>query len=166
MPKYNVQIEVTYKSYHEDDSIEAEDEAAAEEIAKENFWNDEYEDELRMNRENDDEQYDATEIIDKQTCPVCKKTYSEDNPDGNPINVGYEPVKEFNDSDKTIYTPQENAMSYMKHYAMWCQEQGYLDENFQSVNGFEDGMQHVDKYLKENPHMIPPDRTKDDKEKE
>ena len=57
-------------------------------------------------------------------------------------------------------------MSYMKHYAMWCQDQGYLDENFQSVNEFEDGMQHVDKYLKENPHMIPPDRTKDDKEKE
>jgi hypothetical protein len=61
---------------------------------------------------------------------------------------------------------RRSNMSYMKHYAMWCQEQGYLDENFQSVNGFEDGMQHVDKYLKENPHMIPPDRTKDDKEKE
>ena len=65
-------------------------------------------------------------------------------------------------------------MSYMKHYAMWCQDQGYLDENFQSVNGFEDGMQHVDKYLKENPHMIPPDKTictfpikeKDEEEKE
>ena len=35
MPKYNVQIEITYKSYHEDDSIEAKDEAEAEEIAKE-----------------------------------------------------------------------------------------------------------------------------------
>tara|TARA_R100000656_G_C3869047_1_gene111714 strand:- start:320 stop:493 length:174 start_codon:yes stop_codon:yes gene_type:complete len=51
-------------------------------------------------------------------------------------------------------------MSYMKHYAMWCQEQGYLDENFQEVNPNEDSMRHVDRYLKENPHMIPPDRTK------
>jgi len=53
-------------------------------------------------------------------------------------------------------------MSYMKHYAMWCQDQGYLDENFQSTNPDTDGMEHVEKYHKENPHMIPPDRSKDD----
>jgi hypothetical protein len=52
-------------------------------------------------------------------------------------------------------------MSYMKHYAMWCQEQGYLDDNFQSTNPDTDGMEHVKEYHKKNPHMIPPDRTKD-----
>ena len=104
MPKYNVSIEIEYRSYHEDE-IEAEDETEAVDIAESNFYNDEYHDELRMNMETHDESYDATEIIDTQTCPVCKKTYSEDNPDGNPINVGYEPVKEFNDSEQVIYTP-------------------------------------------------------------
>ena len=104
MPKYNVQIEITYKSFHEDE-IEAESETDAEDVAKERFWSDEYEDDLRMNRENHDEHYEATEIIPKETCPICKKTYSEDNPEGYPINVGYEPVKEFNESDKTIYEP-------------------------------------------------------------
>ena len=105
MPKYNVQIEITYKSYHEDDSIEAEDEAAAEEIAKENFWNDEYEDELRMNRENDDEHYDATEIIPKETCPVCTKTYSEDGEA--PDDYFYGKVKKFTESGNTIQPPKE-----------------------------------------------------------
>ena len=104
MPKYNVQIEITYKSYHEDDSIEAKDEAEAEEIAKENFWNDEYEDELRMNRENDDEHYDAEEIIPKETCPVCTKTYSEDGEA--PDDYFYKKVKNFNESDSTIVHPQ------------------------------------------------------------
>ena len=75
MPKYNVQIEITYKSWHEDDSIEAEDEAAAEAIAKEKFWNDEYEDDLRMNMDNHDEDYNANEIIEKQKCPVCKHVF-------------------------------------------------------------------------------------------
>ena len=103
MPKYNVQIEITYKSYHEDDSIEAEDEAAAEEIAKENFWNDEYEDELRMNRENDDEHYDATEIIPKEICPVCTRLYSEDGEA--PDDYFYKKVKAFNESDKVIHEP-------------------------------------------------------------
>ena len=104
MPKYNVSIEIDYKSYHEEE-IEAEDEKLAEEQAEANFYNDEYEDELRMNMETHDEHYDATEIIPKETCPICKKTYSEDNPDGNPISVGYKPVKEFNDSDKVIHEP-------------------------------------------------------------
>ncbi len=104
MPNYNVSIEIDYKSYHEEE-IEAEDEAAAEKIAEENFYNDEYEDELRMNMEKDDESYNAVEIIGKQKCPVCKKIYYEDNRDDNPINVGYEPVKEFNDSEQVIYTP-------------------------------------------------------------
>ena len=49
-------------------------------------------------------------------------------------------------------------MSYMKHYAMWCQEEGYLDENFESTNPNVDGMSHVEEYHKKNPHMIPPDR--------
>ena len=44
----------------------------------------------------------------------------------------------------------------MKHYAMWCQEEGYLDENFQSTNPDTDGMEHVKEYHKKNPHMIPP----------
>ena len=35
MPKYNVQIEITYKSFHEDE-IEAESEEHAEDI----FWDD------------------------------------------------------------------------------------------------------------------------------
>ena len=74
MPKYNVEIEVTYNSFHEDE-IEAEDEEAAEAQAAENFWNDEYEDELRMNMENDDEDYHANEIIEKQKCPVCKHVF-------------------------------------------------------------------------------------------
>ena len=104
MPKYNVSIEIDYKSYHEEE-IEASDEDEAETIAQENFYNDEYEDELRMNMEKDDESYDAVEIIGKQKCPVCKKIYYEDNRDDNPINVGYEPVKEFNDSEQVIYTP-------------------------------------------------------------
>jgi len=104
MPKYNVSIEIDYKSYHEEE-IEASDEDEAETIAQENFYNDEYEDELRMNMEKDDESYNAVEIIGKQKCPVCKKIYYEDNRDDNPINVGYEPVKEFNDSEQVIYTP-------------------------------------------------------------
>ena len=104
MPKYNVSIEIDYKSYHEEE-IEAKDEAAAEKIAEENFYNDEYEDELRMKMETHDEDYNAVEIIDIQICPVCKKVYSKDNPDDNPINVGYEPVKEFFDSEQVIYTP-------------------------------------------------------------
>ena len=103
MPKYNVSIEIDYKSYHEDDSIEAEDEAAAEEIAKENFWNDEYEDDLRMNRENHDEHYEATETIPQETCPVCTKTYSEDG--DVPDDYFYKKVKTFNESDKVIHEP-------------------------------------------------------------
>jgi len=74
MPKYNVSIEIDYKSYHEEE-IEAEDEAAAEKIAEENFYNDEYEGELRMNMETHDEDYNATEIIEKQKCPVCKHVF-------------------------------------------------------------------------------------------
>ena len=93
MPKYNVSIEIDYKSYHEDDSIEAEDEAAAEEIAKERFWNDEYEDDLRMNRDNHDEDYNANEIIPKETCPVCTKTYSEDG--DAPDDYFYKKVKHY-----------------------------------------------------------------------
>ena len=103
MPKYNVQIEITYKSWHEDDSIEAEDEAAAEAIAKEKFWNDEYEDDLRMNRDNHDEDYQANEIIPKETCPVCTKTYSEDG--DAPDDYFYKKVKTFNESDKVIHEP-------------------------------------------------------------
>ena len=53
MPKYNVQIEITYKSFHEDE-IEAESETDAEDVAKERFWSDEYEDDLNMNKENHD----------------------------------------------------------------------------------------------------------------
>ena len=53
MPKYNVQIEITYKSFHEDE-IEAESETDAEDIAKGRFWDDEYEDDLNMNKENHD----------------------------------------------------------------------------------------------------------------
>ena len=102
MPKYNVSIEIDYKAYHEDE-IEAEDEAAAEAKAEENFYNDEYEDDLRMNRETHDEHYDATEIIPKETCPVCTKTYSEDGEA--PDDYFYKKVKTFNESDKTIYEP-------------------------------------------------------------
>ena len=102
MPKYNVSIEIDYKSYHEDE-IEAEDEAEAEAKAEENFYNDEYEDDLRMNRETHDEHYDATEIIPKETCPVCTKTYSEE--DEAPNDYFYKKVKTFNESDKTIYEP-------------------------------------------------------------
>ena len=57
-------------------------------------------------------------------------------------------------------------MSYMKSYAMWCQEHGYLDENFEEVNPNEDSMRHASRYLKENPHMIPPDRTKEEDDEE
>ena len=54
-------------------------------------------------------------------------------------------------------------MSYMGAYVMWLEEEG-LDMS----------MKHVARYHKENPHMIPPDRTvctfpikeKDDKEEE
>jgi len=104
MPKYNVNIEVTYKSYHEEE-IEAEDEDEAETIAQESFYNDEYEDELRMNMETDDESYDAVEIIGKQKCPVCKKIYYEDNRDDNPIDVGYEPVEAHYNLGYTINKP-------------------------------------------------------------
>ena len=53
-------------------------------------------------------------------------------------------------------------MSYMGAYVMWLEEEGL------------EGMEHVERYHKENPHMIPPDRTictfpikeKDDKEEE
>ena len=37
-------------------------------------------------------------------------------------------------------------MSYMKSYAMWCQEQGYLDENFQETNPNDDSMRHAVSY--------------------
>ena len=104
MPKYNVSIEIDYKSYHEEE-IEAEDEAEAEAKAEENFYNDEYEDDLRMNRENDDESYDATEIIPKETCPVCTKTYSEDGEA--PDDYFYGKVKKFNESGNTIQPPKE-----------------------------------------------------------
>ena len=102
MPKYNVSIEITSKSFHEDE-IEAESETDAEDVAKERFWNDEYEDELRMNMENDDEDYNATEIIPKETCPVCTKTYSEDG--DAPDDYFYKKVKTFNESDKVIHEP-------------------------------------------------------------
>ena len=102
MPKYNVTIEIDYKSYHEEE-IEAESETDAEDVAKERFWNDEYEDELRMNMENDDEDYNATEIIPKETCPVCTKTYSEDG--DAPDDYFYKKVKTFNESDKVIHEP-------------------------------------------------------------
>ena len=101
MPKYNVSIEIDYKSYHEEE-IEAEDEAAAEKIAEENFYNDEYEDELKMNMETHDEHYGATLIIKKLKCPVCKQVYYEDNPDGDPIGVGYEPIKEYYEKGYSI----------------------------------------------------------------
>ena len=104
MPKYNVSIEIDYKSYHEEE-IEAEDEDEAETIAQENFYNEEYEDELRMNMETDDESYNAVEIIDMQICPVCKKVYYKDNPDDNPINVGYEPVEAHYNLGYTINKP-------------------------------------------------------------
>ena len=74
MPKYNVQIEITYKSFHEDE-IEAESETDAEDVAKGRFWDDEYEDDLNMNKENHDEDYNAVEIIEKQKCPVCKHVF-------------------------------------------------------------------------------------------
>jgi len=99
MPKYNVSMEITYKSYHEDE-IEAEDEAAAETKAEENFWDDEYEDDLNMNKENDDQCYEATEIIEKQTCPICKHTWEKVEEEAE-----YNKVKEFNDSDKVIHDP-------------------------------------------------------------
>jgi hypothetical protein len=99
MPKYNVTIEIDYKSYHEEE-IEAESETDAEDVAKERFWDDEYIDELRMNRENHDEHYEATEIIEKQTCPICKHTWEKVEEE-----TEYNKVKEFNDSDKTIYEP-------------------------------------------------------------
>jgi len=102
MPKYNVSIEIDYKSYHEEE-IEAEDEAAAEKIAEENFYNDEYEDELRMNMETDDESYDAIEIFDSQQCPVCKARYTEQ--DEAPKDWYYDNTKKFNDSEQVIYTP-------------------------------------------------------------
>ena len=35
-------------------------------------------------------------------------------------------------------------MSYMGNYVMWLEEEGLS------------GMQHVERYHKENPHMIPP----------
>ena len=99
MPKYNVTIEIDYKSDHTDE-IEAKDEAAAEDKAKENFWDDEYEDELRMNRENDDQCFNANEIIEKQTCPICKHTWEKVEEEAE-----YKRVKEFNDSDKIIHDP-------------------------------------------------------------
>jgi len=102
MPKYNVEIEVSYKSYHEDE-IEAEDEAAAEAKAEQNFWDDEYEDDLSMNKENDDQCFNATEMIPKETCPVCTKTYSEDGKA--PDDYFYKKVKTFNESDKVIHDP-------------------------------------------------------------
>jgi hypothetical protein len=103
MPKYNVSIEIDYKSFYEDE-IEAEDEAAAEAKAEENYYNDEYEDDLRMNMETHDEQYHATEIIPKETCPVCTKTYSEDGEA--PDDYFYGRVKKFNESDSRIIHPQ------------------------------------------------------------
>ena len=99
MPKYNVTIEIDYKSYHEEE-IEAESETDAEDVAKGRFWDDEYEDDLRMNRENHDEAYIADEIIEKQTCPICKHTWEKVEEE-----TEYNKVKEFNDSDKTIYEP-------------------------------------------------------------
>ena len=56
-----------------------------------------------MNRENDDESYDATEIIPKETCPVCTKTYSEEGEA--PDDYFYKKVKTFNESDKVIHEP-------------------------------------------------------------
>ena len=45
-------------------------------------------------------------------------------------------------------------MSYMGAYVMWLEEEGL------------EGMEHVKRYHKENPHMIPPDRTKDEDDEE
>ena len=77
MPKYNVSIEITSKSFHEDE-IEAESETDAEDVAKRRFWDDEYEDDLRMNMDNHDEDYNAVEIREKQKCPVCKHVFFKD----------------------------------------------------------------------------------------
>ena len=46
-------------------------------------------------------------------------------------------------------------MSYMGAYVMWLEEEG-LDRS----------MEYVERYHKENPHMIPPDRTKDEDDEE
>ena len=46
-------------------------------------------------------------------------------------------------------------MSYMGAYVMWLEEEG-LDRS----------MEYVERYHKENPHMIPPDRTEDDDDEE
>ena len=46
-------------------------------------------------------------------------------------------------------------MSYMGAYVMWLEEEG-LDRS----------MEYVERYHKENPHMIPPDRTKEEDEEE
>ena len=104
MPKYNVQIEISNKSFHEDE-IEAESETDAEDVAKRRFWDDEYEDDLRMNMDNHDEDYNAMEIIPKETCPVCTKTYSEDG--DAPDDYFYGKVKKFNESGNTIQPPKE-----------------------------------------------------------
>ena len=45
-------------------------------------------------------------------------------------------------------------MSYMGAYVMWLEEEGLT------------GMEHVERYHKENPHMIPPDRTKEEDDEE
>ena len=107
MPKYNVSIEIEYKSYHEDE-IEAEDETEAVDIAESNFYNDEYHDELRMNMETQDEHIDAILIVEKTKCPVCKQVYYEDNPDSDPIGVGYEPVKEYYEKGYSINKEKED----------------------------------------------------------
>jgi len=46
-------------------------------------------------------------------------------------------------------------MSYMGAYVIWLEEEG-LDMS----------MKHVERYHKENPHMIPPDRTEEDDDEE
>jgi len=107
MPKYNVSIEIEYRSYHEDE-IEAEDETEAVDIAESNFYNDEYHDELRMNMETQDEHYDANKIIERVKCPVCNQVYYEDNQNDDPISVGYELVKEHYEKGYSINKEKED----------------------------------------------------------
>ena len=101
MNTYTVRIKVE-KSYDFEDTIEAESEMDAEDVAKERLWNGDYQREERAGAEITDELYEAEEVEEIVECEICRARYSnQKDEDAN----GFRLVDAFEESEQVIYQP-------------------------------------------------------------
>ena len=101
MNTYTVRIKVE-KSYDFEDTIEAESEIDAEDVAKSRLWNGDYQREERACGEIVDESYDAEEQEEIVQCEICHARYSNlKDEDTN----GFRLVEAFEESEQVLYTP-------------------------------------------------------------